>query len=200
MSNLDQRPYSPACERNKAAILEALSSLAREPGTLLEIGSGTGQHAAWIAPQLPHIRWQTSDLPDNLPGIQAWLDDVRGKQLPRPLVLDVAGRWPERRYQYLFTANTFHIMPAPLVSRCIEEGAAALKGGGRFFVYGPFRVDGSFTSDSNREFDIWLRQRHPAQGIRDLEWVQSLMTQAGLTLLEQREMPANNFLLAFERR
>lgn len=194
-----ERPFSPACERNQAAILAAMAPLLEKPGTLLEIGSGTGQHAAWMAPQLPHIRWQTSDLPDHLPGIQAWLDDVPGKRMPAPAVLDVAGRWPEKSFQYLYTANTFHIMASALVERCIEQGGCHLDAGGRWFVYGPFRVAGAFTSDSNHEFHHWLQQRDPRQGIRALEWVQGCMQHAGLELVARQPMPANNFLLTFEK-
>lgn len=199
MNNPDNRPFSPACERNRAAILEALAPWLERPGELLEVGSGTGQHAAWIGPQLAHIRWQTSDLPDNLPGIRAWLDETPGHRFPAPLVLDVSGRWPDRRFRYLFTANTFHIMAPDKVALCIKHGTDRLLERGRFLVYGPFRVGGAFTSDSNLEFHQWLQQRHPDQGIRDLEWVQAQMEAAGLTLLSSQAMPANNFLLAFER-
>lgn len=171
----------------------------RAPGPLLEIGSGTGQHAAWLGAALPHIRWQPSDLPDALPGIRAWLDDSAARNVAAPIVLDVHGRWPRGPFDYLFTANTFHIMSADAVRHCIREGMQRLAPGGLFLVYGPFRYGGEFTSASNRDFDQWLRQRHPDQGIRDFEWVETQMAEQGMTLVADHDMPANNRTLVFRR-
>lgn len=194
-----QKPFSQACENNKAPILKVLEEHLRAPGSLLEIGSGTGQHAAWLGAALPRIRWQPSDLPDALPGIRAWLDDSRAHNVAAPIVLDVHGRWPRGPFDYLFTANTFHIMSADAVCHCIREGTQRLASGGLFLIYGPFRYGGEFTSASNREFDQWLRRRHPDQGIRDFEWIEARMAEQGMTPLADHDMPANNRTLVFRR-
>lgn len=193
------KPFSQACENNKGPILEVLRKHLKAPGRLLEIGSGTGQHAAWLAPRLPHIHWQPSDLPDALPGIGQWLAEAEGGDIARPLVLDVRGRWPDGPYDYLFTANTFHIMSADAVAHCIEAGAARLRPGGLFLIYGPFRYRGEYTSESNRRFDEHLRHRNPHSGIRDHEWIVTQMARQGLSPLRDHDMPANNRTLVFLR-
>ena len=193
------RPFSQACENNKQPILDGLLALLDKPGELLEIGSGTGQHAAFLPAHLPHIQWQPSDLPDNLPGILLWLDDSDAKNVRRPLVLDVDGRWPDRQYRYLFTANTFHIMAESSVARCIDAGARHLQDGGLFVVYGPMKRQDQPTAESNLAFDAVLRERDPRSGIRDLEWIDELMRAQGLVLTSERAMPANNLLLAWRK-
>lgn len=192
-----ERPFSQACENNKAPILEVLEQHLREPGRLLEIGSGTGQHAAWMSSRLPHIRWQPSDLPDALPGINTWLGDADNHNAAEPIVLDVRGRWPERRFDYLFTANTFHIMDADSVGTCIERGAAHLSDNGLFMVYGPFLYRGKPAAEGNIRFDAWLRRRDPRSGIRHFDAICERMLSAGLELERDHEMPANNRLLVF---
>ena len=193
------KPFSQACENNKQPILDGLLALLDQPGDLLEIGSGTGQHAAFLPAHLPHVRWQPSDLPDNLPGILRWLEESPASNVLQPQVLDVNGQWPRRSFRYLFTANTFHIMSETSVCRCIEQGASILQDGGLFVVYGPMKRYGEPTSDSNRQFDIWLRDRDPRSGLRDLEWVDQQMQRHGLTLAREQTMPANNLLLAWRK-
>lgn len=193
---MQDRPYSQACENNKVPILAVLQQHCQTPGTLLEIGAGTGQHAAWLSGRLPHLRWQPSDVAANLPHITQWLNDP-GSQALAPLALDVAGLWPDGPFEYLFTANTFHIMAAPLVERCIQEGCQRLTEHGRFLVYGPFNYDGAYTSDSNRQFDQWLKGMDSARGIRDQEWIVERFARQQRTLLADHEMPANNRMLVF---
>ena len=193
------KPFSQACENNKQPILDGLLALLDEPGDLLEIGSGTGQHAAFLPAYLPHIRWQPSDLPDNLPGIALWLEESAAKNVRRPMVLDVNGRWPGQTFRYLFTANTFHIMSEASVARCIEQGASHLQAGGLFLVYGPMKHADRPTADSNVQFDAWLRERDPRSGLRDLQWVDQQMQAQGLTLSSEQVMPANNMLLAWRK-
>lgn len=193
------KPFSQACENNKRPLLQVLETHLEAPGALLEIGSGTGQHAAWLGAALRHVQWQPSDLPDALPGIGAWLEESGTANVLAPTVLDVRGRWPEGPFDYVFTANTFHIMSTRAVAACIAGAAERLRPGGLFLVYGPFRYGGDFTSESNRAFDQWLREHHPDQGIRDFEWVSDLMARQGLSLLRDHEMPANNRTLVFRR-
>ena len=192
-------PFSQACENNRQPILEVLQQHLQAPGRLLEIGSGTGQHAAWIPGQLPHIEWQPSDLATNLPGIRGWLLQAGLANVTDPLELDVAGHWPEGPFEYLFTANTFHIMSAALVERCIAQAAARLTPGGLLLVYGPFFYRQGTNADSNLRFDAMLRQRDPLSGIRDYHWVEQQASNNGLIPIADHPMPANNRILVFQR-
>lgn len=167
----------------------------KTPGRLLEIGSGTGQHAAWLPAFLPGIAWQPSDRADNLPGIRAWLEDAGG-DIRAPVELDVRGGWPDGNFDYIFTANTFHIMDTDAVRRCIEQASARLTENGLFLVYGPFCYERR-CSDSNARFDQMLRERDPAMGLRDYEWIAQLMAVAGLDPEADHAMPANNRFLVF---
>ena len=193
------KPFSQACENNKGPILEVLQQHLKAPGTLLEIGSGTGQHATWLPRFLPWLRWQPSDVGAHLPGIRAWLDEAQLDNVLAPLELDVSQHWPAQSFDALFTANTFHIMAWPLVQRCIREGAARLNNHGWFLVYGPFNYAGQFTSDSNARFNDWLQARDPRSAIRDQEQVLAEMATAGLALVHDHPMPANNRLLVFRK-
>jgi hypothetical protein len=194
------RPFSQACENNKLPILAVLRRWLAGVDDLLEIGSGTGQHARFFAEQLPALRWQASDVAENLPGIQAWREDYRGDNLPPPLPLDVTGsRWPLAIPAAVFTANSLHIMPWQAVTACFHYLGSHAPGGNRLLVYGPFNVGGHYTSDSNARFDEWLKATHPGGGIRDLEAVDELAAAAGYRLLEDCAMPANNRLLVWEK-
>lgn len=193
------KPFSQACENNRAPILEVLQQHLKEPGTVLEIGSGTGQHAAWLPRFLPWLHWQPSDVAAHLPGIRAWLDEAQLDNVLAPLELDVSQHWPDQQFDALFSANTFHIMAWPLVQRCIREGAAHLRDHGWFLVYGPFNYNGQFTSDSNARFNDWLQARDPLSAIRDQEKVVAEMAAAGLALVQDHPMPANNRLLVFRK-
>lgn len=193
---MQERPYSQAAENNKVPILAVLQKHCQAPGTLLEIGAGTGQHAAWLSRRLPHLHWQPSDMAANLPHIRQWQSDPGNRALP-PIELDVAAQWPAGPFDYLFTANTFHIMAASLVEICIREGCRHLTDRGKFLVYGPFNYDGQYTSDSNRQFDQWLKDVDDNRGIRDQEWVVEQFAREQRRLLADHEMPANNRLLVF---
>lgn len=189
-------PFSQAAENNKGPILDVLKQHCQAPGILLEVGAGTGQHAAWLAAQLPHLRWQPSDVVAHLPAIRHWLETTDSPALP-PLCLDVQDTWPAGPFHYLFTANTFHIMAQELVAHSIKQGCQRLDQDGRFLVYGPFNYQGQYTSDSNRRFDQSLRQADPARGIRDQEWVVEQFVNQGKALLTDHTMPANNRMLVF---
>lgn len=188
------KPYSEACERNRAPILAVLKRVFRDSRRVLEIGSGTGQHAAYFAAELPHLRWQASDVADDLDGIREWVGDA----VP-PIELDVGQPWPAVDADAAFSANTAHIMSWVQVERMFQGVARLLPQGGWFALYGPFHYGGRPTSPSNARFDAMLRARDPSSGIRDFEHIQTLAGRYGLALLEDNAMPANNRLLVFKR-
>jgi hypothetical protein len=183
------KPFSEASERNRGPILAILKRVFKDRKRVLEIGSGTGQHAAYFAAELPHLVWQASDVAENLPGIRAW-----GVV---PIELDVDREWPAVQADAVYSANTTHIMSWPQVERMfagIGRLAPAV-----FALYGPFSDHGRHTSESNARFDAMLRDRDPASGLRDLDDILNLADAAGLKLEEDNAMPANNRLLVFRR-
>jgi SAM-dependent methyltransferase len=183
------KPYSEACERNRDPILTVLKRVFKDSRSVLEIGSGTGQHAAYFATELPHLAWQASDVADFLPGIRMW-----GVE---PIELDVDKPWPAVDADAAFSANTAHIMSWPQVERMFA-GIANMPSLKVFCLYGPFHYGGRPTSESNRRFDAMLRARDPASGVRDFEHIQALGGRCGLAFIEDNAMPANNRLLVFE--
>jgi SAM-dependent methyltransferase len=193
------KPYAPACDRNREPILGVLRRWFADRHNVLEIGSGTGQHAAAFAAELPHLQWQTSDVAENLPGIRLWLDEARLPNLPAPLELEVTGRWPKGPYDAAFTANTLHIMSWEEVRRLFSGLANALAPNATLAIYGPFNYGGRFTSDSNAHFDRSLKERSASMGIRDFEAVDALVRSADFRLAEDCEMPANNRTLVWRR-
>lgn len=198
MASFD-KPHSPACDRNREPILQVLKDFLGDRRRLLEIGSGTGQHAAYFAAAFPQLTWQCSDLAENLPGISAWLGEAGHPNTPKPLCLDVTADWPREAFDVIFTANSLHIMAWRSVERLFARLPEALEEAGLLIVYGPFNYRGQFTSASNEQFDQWLKARDALQGIRDFEAVDALARQATLTLLADRAMPANNRMLIWRR-
>jgi hypothetical protein len=186
------KPFSEASERNRAPILAVLKRVLQDRKHVLEIGSGTGQHAAYFAPELPHLVWQASDVAENLPGIREWVSD------PPPIELDVDGPWPKLDVDAVFSANTTHIMSWPQVERMFE-GIGRIRTLKTFCLYGPFNYGGKHTSESNARFDAMLRARDPASGLRDFDDVDRLARKAGLQLEEDNTMPANNRMLVFRK-
>ena len=195
-----KKPFSQACENNQQAIFAILERVFVDANSVLEIGSGTGQHASYFAPRFPHLIWQTSDQAEYHPGINAWLDAASAENLRRPLLLNVdMPQWPIATVDAVFSANTCHIMGWASVVNMFKQLVGVLSAGGTLAIYGPFNYDGQFTSPSNANFDQWLKQRGPQQGIRDFEAVNKLASEAGLTLLEDNDMPANNRLLVWRK-
>jgi cyclopropane fatty-acyl-phospholipid synthase-like methyltransferase len=192
-----EKPYAPACDRNRDSILAVLLGHFADRREVLEIGSGTGQHAVHFAAALPGLAWQCSDREANLPGIRSWLDEAALPNTPPPIALDVNGAWPARRYDAVFSANTLHIMGWAEVERMFARLPDVLARDAKLVVYGPFNVGGRFTSESNAAFDAQLRSKAPHQGLRDVEAVDALARSAGLVLVEDRAMPANNRCLAW---
>ena len=186
------KPFSEASERNRAPILEVLKRVFSNSRFVLEIGSGTGQHAAYFAPELPHLVWQASDVSENLPGIHEWMSN------PPPIELDVDKEWPRLDVDAVFSANTCHIMSWPQVKRMFE-GIGKIPTLTIFCLYGPFSYGGKHTSESNARFDAMLRAHDPASGIRDFERINALAERVGFSLAEDNAMPANNRLLVFRR-
>jgi hypothetical protein len=184
------KPFSEACERNRQPILAVLERVFKHAKCVLEIGSGTGQHAAYFSAALPHLRWQASDVAEHLPGIRMW-----GVE---PIELDVDQPWPQVDADAVFSANTAHIMSWPQVERMFA-GITRMPSLRVFCLYGPFSYAGKHTSDSNARFDAMLRARDPASGLRDLEDVKALGERSGLSLVEDNAMPANNRLLVFRK-
>lgn len=194
------RWFSEACQRNREPILAVLRRVLAAGGTVLEVGSGTGQHAVHFAAALPGVVWQTSDLPENHPGIREWLDDAGLSNALPPLDLDVTRLpWPVGPVDAVFCANVLHIVSWSAVESLFQGMAGCLKPGGAFCCYGPFNYGGRFTSESNARFDASLRARDSASGIRDFERVDGLARNIGLRLEEDVAMPANNRALVWRR-
>lgn len=197
---MHDKPYAPACDRNRDPILAVLREHFADRQQVLEIGSGTGQHAVHFAAALPHLVWQTSDRHEQLAGIRLWLDEAALPNTPPPLALDVNGPWPRQRFDAVFSANTLHILAWAEVERMFAGLAAVLDETGKLVIYGPFNYGGGYTSESNARFDQWLKAEDARRGIRDFESVEALAAGIGLTLLEDRAMPANNRCLVWQRR
>lgn len=200
-SAMDAKPFSAASERNREPILAVLRTHFADRRHVLEIGSGTGQHAAYFAAHLPQLVWQASDRAANLPGIRQWLDAASLPNTPAPLVLDVAhGPWPRQDFDAVFSANTLHIMAWPEVQAMFAALDALPCGDAKLAIYGPFNYRGQYTSPSNAEFDRSLKADAPHRGIRDFEAVDRLARDAGFALIEDAAMPANNRCLVWQRR
>ncbi len=195
----EMKPFSAACEENKRPILEVLKRLFNHTEQVLEVGSGTGQHAVFFAESLPHLFWQTSDRQEHHPGICAWLDEASLPNIGRPVSLDVMQAWPTQTYDAVFSANTTHIMSWPEVERFFQGVCRVLESGGQFILYGPFNFAGDYTSESNRRFDQWLKERDPNSGIRNFEDLNLLASRHGLNFQEDIPMPVNNRILAWRK-
>ena len=191
-------PYSASCDRNRDPILEVLRTHFANRKRVLEIGSGTGQHAVYFATALPQLVWQTSDLVANHEGIRLWLDEAALPNTLPPLALDVNGAWPRQKFDAIFSANTLHIMSWPEVQTLFKRLPEVLSPGARLVIYGPFNYGGEFTSPSNAQFNITLKGWGAHMAIRDFEAVDALARAAGLALIEDRAMPANNRCLVWE--
>lgn len=251
---MSEKPVSPSCERNREPILAVLREHFADRHAVLEVGSGTGQHAVHFAVAMPWLTWQCSDRAEYLPGIRMWLDEAGLANTPAPVELDVAvGPWPaplpplrlveedrsegarksagggengtrsshyhatgarphpasghlpppagegNTRFDAAFSANSLHIMGWSEVEAFFSGLHTALADDATLVVYGPFNTAGAYSSDSNREFDGWLKARDPRSGIRDFEAVDALARRIGLRLVDDVAMPANNRCLVWRR-
>lgn len=193
-------PFSQACENNKEPILKVLQNTFKTTGTVLEIAGGTGQHAVYFAKQLPFLYWQSSDIAENVDTLNLRIAVAGLENLPPALPFDVTQtHFRLASVDYIFSANSLHIMPASALVHFFRHAGNLLNPHGILCVYGPFKYHGEFTSPSNAQFDLWLKANNPESGIRDFETVVALAQQAGLGLLQDHAMPANNQLLAFTK-
>jgi cyclopropane fatty-acyl-phospholipid synthase-like methyltransferase len=198
---MPEKPFSEACLRNQQAIAMALAGYLDKPARVLEVGSGTGQHAVYIAGRLPHLYWQPTELPGALTGIELWRKEARLANLEPALALDInQSPWAVAAdFDAVFTANTIHFVGWSTVENLFRGAAAALVKGGLMLVYGPFNEEGRYTSSGNARLDQWLKQRDPESGIKDRQAVIELAAGFGLSHFKTHPMPANNELLGFVR-
>ncbi len=196
-----EKPIAEACLRNQEPIAATLEQLLRQPAMVLELGSGTGQHAVYVARRLPYLTWQPTELSEALPGIRAWLADENLTNVLPPLALDVrAGEWPVAGpYDVVFTANTLHFVGWSVVAALFAGVEKVLRPGGLFCAYGPFNEDQRYTSEGNRQLDLWLKSRDPDSGIKDRQDVTARAAGHGLVFEQDMAMPANNRMLVFRR-
>lgn len=193
--------FSQSAENNKQPIGDKFTDLLANASHLLEIGSGTGQHATYMAQKLPHLIWQPSELAENLPNLQARLDAEAPKNVKAPFSLDVANHpWPLSACDVIYSANTVHIMSWTHVKQLFHGVGEILAPNGLLCLYGPYKYQGTFTTPSNEKFDNWLKQRDANSGIRNFEDMDQLAAEQGLVLQNDFAMPANNQLLVWQRR
>lgn len=194
------KPFAESSEQNKQPILAVIRPWLEEARAVLEIGSGTGQHAVFFAGAMPHLLWHTSDLPENHAGIEQWLAEANRPNLRGPATLDATqAEWPELEVDAVFTANTLHIMDWAACEALMAGVGRLLPPGGRLIAYGPFNYGGRYTSASNEQFDQWLKMRDPASGIRNFEDLDACANASGLVLEADVAMPANNRTLCWRK-
>ncbi len=197
---MTNKPYSEAASRNAAPILEVLKAEFKDTTSVLEIGSGTGQHAAYLAQKLPHLIWQPSDREQNLAGIEQWVAEQDLKNIKRPLLLDVLDQPTlQSAFDGVYSANTAHIMGVDAVKKMMTLVSKILPTFGKFVLYGPFKDGERFDAESNASFDRSLRQQDPEMGIRSLGFMDDLAVEEGLRRVSTYAMPANNQLLVWQK-
>jgi cyclopropane fatty-acyl-phospholipid synthase-like methyltransferase len=193
------KPFAESSEQNKEPILEILKLEFADCHRVLEVGSGTGQHAVFFSEQLPHLHWICSDLKENHTGIRMWLSEVQHNNIEGPLLLDAREDWPQLHADAVFSANAIHIMSWQAVQGMIKNIGKVLTTGGKLCLYGPFMVDGQHTADSNAQFDVWLKNRDPMSGIRDVTDLTTLLNLQNMELVSNHKMPVNNRILVWQK-
>jgi SAM-dependent methyltransferase len=193
--------HSPSAERNRGPILEVLRKVMPAAGTVLEVASGTGHHAAHFARNLPGLTWTPSDIdPESRSSIEAWRQEVDLPNLLEPLALDVTDEeWPPGPYDVVYCSNMIHITPWHITASLLDGASRVLREGGLLVTYGPYRIDGAHTAPSNEEFDRGLKERDPAWGVRDLTEIARHAAERGLLLRDRIPTPRNNFTAVFLR-
>ncbi len=192
------KPYSESCDQNKAPILSVIAPLLSSVSNVLEIGSGTGQHAIYFAEKMLHLKWHTSDCASYLEGINMWLNDAGRENVLPPFELNVtSSQWPQLDVDAVFTANSIHIMRQQDMVNFISGVARLLNTQGILLIYGPFNYNGKYTSKSNQSFDQWLKNKDVLSGIKNFEEVVAMANDNAMQLVADYEMPANNRILYF---
>jgi len=195
-----QKPFAPAADKNKVAICAALQREIKAGDQVLEIGSGTGQHITWFATHIPNATWQPSDLAHNLSGIDAWITESNCSNIHPPVELDVEHTpWPVQKADVCYSANTLHIMNWHAIEALFKHASVLLGNGGKLCIYGPFRISGEHVSESNAQFDEQLRARNQESGVRDLNDLDCLAAQLDFDPPKSIRLPANNFLVVWEK-
>ncbi|MDX5152518.1 MAG: DUF938 domain-containing protein [Acidiferrobacterales bacterium] len=200
-----EKPFAPSAERNREPLRDILKNVLTGSGLLLEIGSGTGQHAAYMAKDFPAYQWQPTDLPEKLDSINDWAADSGADNILPALALDLAtdpnsADWPVKEADAIVCINTIHIVAWPLVVNLFRGVGKVIKRGGVMFVYGPYEYSDQPLEPSNLEFDEWLKLRDPNSGIRKFDDVNRLAEEAGLMLEMDQAMPANNRSIWWRKR
>jgi len=196
-----EKPFYQSCENNKKPILKVLTKYLSKGDHVLEIGSGSGQHSVFFSNHLDYIEWFCSDRLENHAGIHLWHEENPAKNLHAPIELDVAKfeDWPNRKFDAVFTSNTVHIMSWENDILMFQGISRVLSKGGLLLIYGPFKMEGEFTSESNKKFENWLKQQGAHMGIRDIEAVNLLAKENQMNFFGQIPMPANNFILIWQK-
>lgn len=195
-------PLAEACLRNQQPIADCLSKILTTEQSVLEIGSGTGQHAVFVSKQLPHLSWQPTELAERIADVEAWRQAENLPNVKKTLMLDVLQKhWPvNQSYDTVFTANTIHFICWQKVEALLKGACEHLKAKGHFICYGPFNINQQYTSEGNTHLDVWLKQRDPESGIKDVDDIKNMAERFGLEFIEQIQMPANNLILHFQKR
>ncbi len=191
--------FSDACERNKIPILKVLNE-ELDSGTVLEIGSGTGQHSVFFSKEIPSIRWYPSDTISNFESLNAFVTNYQTKNLQTPLIIDITqDEWINFKVDYVFTSNTFHIINNALLTFFLYQSSKVIKANGKLIIYGPFKFDKQFNSPSNQTFDELLKETDPFSGIKNFEEIVSIALKFDFIFSKKYEMPANNNILVFKK-
>ena len=205
---IDRRQFAPATKRNREPILNTLKGWLPNNGTVLEVASGSGEHAVFFAPEVKPLKWQTSNYDqEQIDSVNDWINHRPSSNLLHPIRLDVTkAQWPTEAPDYkggaitsIFNANMIHISPWRTSMGLMAGAGRILPSGGRLFLYGPFKFEGKHTSSSNEKFEEWLKTLDPEYGVRDIEAVMEEASKNGLKHVIARPMPANNFLHLFEK-
>ena len=194
------KPYAESCDQNRDPIFAVIEPYLSQSTSVLEIGSGTGQHAIYFAAKLPHLVWHTSDRAEYHNGILQWITEASLENVREPLLLDVTrSPWPQKKYDAVFSANTTHIMHWQDVESLFKGIGAVLAINAVFMLYGPFNFGGQYTSESNHQFDLRLKMRDPLSGVRNFEDLDQLAINADLRFVNDHEMPCNNRILVWKK-
>lgn len=196
---MSAKPFAQAAQQNRDDILKILRHELKQSKTVLEIGSGTGQHAVYFASHMSHLLWQPSDKKAMLHGIKQWVDEASLSNCANPIELDVNGNWPSEKYDAAYTANIIHMMHQHEIIALFAGLSTVLTDNAIFYVYGPFNIQGEYTSQGNRRFDIWLKQNDPHSGIRDRDDLNMIAAKYEFDVAQQWDMPSNNKILSWKK-